>query len=71
MMDELSMILLKIPIFFPKSMVMDFGMSQELTAIWFGIPVLTTVGFYGEQATIPCLRNQALPTLQGQAPGKF
>jgi C4-dicarboxylate transporter DctM subunit len=44
-MDELSMILLTIPIFFPMIMAMDFGMSQELTAIWFGIMVLMTVGF--------------------------
>ena len=44
-MDELSMILLTIPIFFPMIMSMDFGMSQELTAIWFGIMVLMTVGF--------------------------
>ena len=44
-MDELSMILLTIPIFFPMIMAMDFGMSQEMTAIWFGIMVLMTVGF--------------------------
>ena len=44
-MDELSMILLTIPIFFPMIMSMDFGMSQESTAIWFGIMVLMTVGF--------------------------
>ncbi len=44
-MDELSMILLTVPIFFPMIMAMDFGMSQELTAIWFGIMVLMTVGF--------------------------
>ncbi|MGS5086333.1 TRAP transporter large permease [Hydrogenophaga sp. A37] len=44
-MDELSMILLTIPIFFPMIMAMDFGMTQELTAIWFGIMVLMTVGF--------------------------
>jgi C4-dicarboxylate transporter, DctM subunit len=44
-MDELSMILLTIPIFFPMIMAMDFGMSKELTAIWFGIMVLMTVGF--------------------------
>ncbi len=43
--DELSMILLTIPIFFPMIMAMDFGMSQEMTAIWFGIMVLMTVGF--------------------------
>lgn len=44
-MDELSMILLTIPIFFPLVMSMDFGMSSEMTAIWFGIMVLMTVGF--------------------------
>ena len=44
-MDELSMILLTIPIFFPMVMGLDFGMSKELTAIWFGIMVLMTVGF--------------------------
>ncbi|MBK6650245.1 MAG: TRAP transporter large permease [Betaproteobacteria bacterium] len=44
-MDELSMILLTIPIFFPMIMGMDFGMSKEYTAIWFGIMVLMTVGF--------------------------
>jgi C4-dicarboxylate transporter DctM subunit len=44
-MDELSMILLTIPIFFPVIMGLDFGMSQEHTAIWFGIMVLMTVGF--------------------------
>ncbi len=44
-MDELSMILLTIPIFFPMIMGLDFGMSREHTAIWFGIMVLMTVGF--------------------------
>ena len=44
-MDELSMILLTIPIFFPMIMGLDFGMSKEYTAIWFGILVLMTVGF--------------------------
>ena len=44
-MDELSMILLTIPIFFPLIMGLDFGMVKEPTAIWFGIMVLMTVGF--------------------------
>jgi len=44
-MDELSMILLTIPIFFPVIMGLDFGMSKESVAIWFGIMVLMTVGF--------------------------
>ena len=44
-MDELSMILLTIPIFFPMIMGLDFGMSKEYTAIWFGIMVLMTIGF--------------------------
>jgi C4-dicarboxylate transporter, DctM subunit len=44
-MDELSMILLTIPIFFPVVMALDFGMPAESVAIWFGIMVLMTVGF--------------------------
>ena len=44
-MDELSMILLTIPIFFPMVMSLDFGMPKESVAIWFGIMVLMTVGF--------------------------
>ncbi len=44
-MDELSMLLLTIPIFFPIVMGLDFGMSKESVAIWFGIMVLMTVGF--------------------------
>jgi tripartite ATP-independent transporter DctM subunit len=44
-MDELSMLLLTIPIFFPIIMGLDFGMSKESAAIWFGIMVLMTVGF--------------------------
>ncbi len=44
-MDELSMILLTIPIFFPMIMALDFGMPKESVAIWFGIMVLMTVGF--------------------------
>ena len=44
-MDELSMILLTIPIFFPIVMGLDFGLPKESVAIWFGIMVLMTVGF--------------------------
>ena len=44
-MDELSMLLLTIPIFFPMVMTLDFGMPKESVAIWFGIMVLMTVGF--------------------------
>jgi len=44
-MDELSMLLLTIPIFFPIIMGLDFGMPKESAAIWFGIMVLMTVGF--------------------------
>jgi TRAP-type C4-dicarboxylate transport system permease large subunit len=42
-MDSLSMILLTIPIFFPMIMGLDFGMTPEETAIWFGILVLIMV----------------------------
>ncbi len=44
-MDELSMLLLTIPIFFPVIMTLDFGMPKDMVAIWFGITVLMTVGF--------------------------
>lgn len=43
LMDSLSMILLTIPIFFPVMLSLDFGMSQEHMAIWFGILVLIAV----------------------------
>ncbi|WP_372603608.1 TRAP transporter large permease [Actibacterium sp.] len=43
LMDSLSMILLTIPIFFPVISVLDFGMSLEHVAIWFGILVLIVV----------------------------
>jgi len=44
-MDELSMILLTIPIFFPMVIGLDFGLPKESVALWFGIMVLMTVGF--------------------------
>jgi len=43
LMDSLSMILLTIPIFFPVISSLDFGMSAEHVAIWFGILVLIVV----------------------------
>jgi len=43
LMDSLSMILLTIPIFFPVISALDFGMSPEHVAIWFGILVLIVV----------------------------
>jgi len=42
-MDSLSMILLTIPIFFPIISALDFGMTPEEVAIWFGILVLIVV----------------------------
>jgi tripartite ATP-independent transporter DctM subunit len=42
-MDSLSMILLTIPIFFPIVSVLDFGLTPEEFAIWFGILVLIVV----------------------------
>jgi tripartite ATP-independent transporter DctM subunit len=42
-MDSLSMILLTVPIFFPMMMALDFGMTPEQVAIWFGILVLIVV----------------------------
>jgi C4-dicarboxylate transporter, DctM subunit len=43
-MDELAMILLTLPIFFPIVMGLDFGMPADDVAIWFGILVLIVVG---------------------------
>jgi tripartite ATP-independent transporter DctM subunit len=43
LMDSMAMILLTIPVFFPLIMTMDFGMSPEETAIWFGILTLIVV----------------------------
>ncbi|MDZ7591927.1 MAG: TRAP transporter large permease [Rubrivivax sp.] len=42
-MDSLSMILLTVPIFFPMVSGLDFGLSPEEVAIWFGILVLIVV----------------------------
>jgi tripartite ATP-independent transporter DctM subunit len=44
-MDELSVILLTIPILFPVVIGLDFGMPRESVALWFGVMVLMTVGF--------------------------
>jgi C4-dicarboxylate transporter, DctM subunit len=43
-MDELAMLLLTLPIFFPIVMGLDFGMAPDDKAIWFGILVLVIVG---------------------------
>lgn len=43
-MDELAMILLTLPVFFPIVSALDFGMPREDVAIWFGILVLIVVG---------------------------
>jgi tripartite ATP-independent transporter DctM subunit len=43
-MDELAMILLTLPVFFPVVTALDFGLTTEETAIWFGILVLIVVG---------------------------
>jgi tripartite ATP-independent transporter DctM subunit len=45
LMDELSVLLLTIPIFFPAVIGLDFGMPKESVALWFGILVLMTVSF--------------------------
>ncbi|CAG1012502.1 C4-dicarboxylate TRAP transporter large permease protein DctM [Burkholderiaceae bacterium] len=42
-MDSLSMILLTVPIFFPMISGLDFGLTPEETAIWFGVLVLIVV----------------------------
>ena len=42
-MDSLSMILLTVPIFYPMMAGLDFGMTTEEFALWFGILVLIVV----------------------------
>ncbi|PRY26675.1 tripartite ATP-independent transporter DctM subunit [Aliiruegeria haliotis] len=42
-MESLSMILLTVPIFLPVIEALDFGMTAEQTAIWFGILALIVV----------------------------
>jgi len=42
-MDSLSMVLLTVPIFFPIITALDFGLTPEETALWFGILVLIVV----------------------------
>ncbi|MFN9091458.1 MAG: TRAP transporter large permease, partial [Alphaproteobacteria bacterium] len=43
-MDELAMILLTLPVFFPIITALDFGMAPDDVAIWFGILVLIVAG---------------------------
>ena len=43
LMDSLAMILLTIPVFFPIIIELDFGMTVEEVAIWFGILTLIVV----------------------------
>jgi C4-dicarboxylate transporter, DctM subunit len=43
-MDELAMILLTLPVFFPIVTALDFGLPTDEVAIWFGILVLVVVG---------------------------
>jgi len=43
-MDELAMILLTLPVFFPVVRALDFGIPPDEVGIWFGILVLMVVG---------------------------
>ena len=42
-MDEIGMILLTVPVFYPIIMDLDFGMSPAAQGVWFGILLLTVV----------------------------
>ncbi|HMM85176.1 TRAP transporter large permease [Azohydromonas sp.] len=64
-MDSLSMILLTIPIFFPMISGLDFGLTPEETAIWFGILVLIVV----EVGLITPPVGMNLFVIQSMAPG--
>jgi len=65
MMDSLSMILLTIPIFFPMVSGLDFGLTPEETAVWFGILVLIVV----EVGLITPPVGMNLFVIQSMAPG--
>lgn len=43
-MDELAMILLTLPVFFPVVSALDFAMPADEVGIWFGILILSVVG---------------------------
>jgi TRAP-type C4-dicarboxylate transport system permease large subunit len=43
-MDELAMIILTLPIFFPVVQALDFGLQPDEVGVWFGILVLIVVG---------------------------
>jgi C4-dicarboxylate transporter, DctM subunit len=43
-MDELAMILLTLPVFFPIVSALELGLPADEVAIWFGILVLIVVG---------------------------
>jgi tripartite ATP-independent transporter DctM subunit len=43
-MDELAMILLTLPVFFPIVIKLDFGIPADEVGVWFGILVLIVVG---------------------------
>ncbi|MEJ2176195.1 MAG: TRAP transporter large permease subunit, partial [bacterium] len=43
MMDGLALMLVTIPVFLPLVLQLDFGMSSEAVAVWFGILVLILI----------------------------
>jgi tripartite ATP-independent transporter DctM subunit len=43
-MDELAMVLLTLPVFFPVIQGLDFGLPPDEVGIWFGVLVLMVVG---------------------------
>ncbi len=44
LMDELSMLVLTLPVVFPLVMGLDFGLAPAEQALWFGVLVLTVCG---------------------------
>jgi C4-dicarboxylate transporter DctM subunit len=62
-MDELAMLLLTLPVFFPIVMALDFGLDSEETAIWFGILVLIIVNAIARQVPITETYRGVLPFL--------
>ena len=65
-MDELAMILLTLPVFFPVVTALDFGLATtEETAIWFGVLVLVVVGI---GLTAPPIGLNVFVVIRGRLP---
>lgn len=66
-MDEIAMLLLTLPMFFPVVMSLDLGMDAEETAFWFAFLVLVIVGI-GPTAPPIGLNVSVMKAIAGRPP---